>query len=255
MKLLLQVLFFVLASTIEVEVRAAIVSVPNQDVVTQEPADCLWADSTCAMKTQSGRKYETKIGSTSVLMGPDTIIVRLSADSLLLVEGEVWVKSENSPFKIRTEYGDAEVAAAGEAWLVRSEKRVLIRSMRFATQIHARKSEEVIPLQPGFEVYLEGITSKGFAHLTIPSVLDFRDHMRRWARLYRGPKKEFVNELQRFDPILREAAVASSELHVELAKRYLASEKASDDEAKLKREQYERESARLRKLFRDRLER
>jgi hypothetical protein len=79
--------------------------------------------------------------------------------------------------------------------------------------------------------------------------------MRRWARLYRGPKKEFKNELQRFDPILRQAAIASSELHASLAKRYLASQKAVDDEAELRRQEYQRESARLRKLFRERLER
>jgi hypothetical protein len=90
----MQILFDFLASTMEVEVRAAIVSLPNQTEVTQEPAECLWAESTCALKTQTARKYETKIGSTSVLMGPDTIIVRLNQDSVLLVQGEIWIKAE-----------------------------------------------------------------------------------------------------------------------------------------------------------------
>ncbi|MEQ1878060.1 MAG: hypothetical protein ABL958_15565, partial [Bdellovibrionia bacterium] len=88
----LQFLFFLLASTVEVEVHAAIVTLPNQAEVAQEPAGCLTAQSVCAIKTQDGRKFETQIGSTNVLLGPDTIIVRLNADSLLLVQGEVWLR-------------------------------------------------------------------------------------------------------------------------------------------------------------------
>ncbi|HEX4926288.1 MAG TPA: hypothetical protein VFV50_19495 [Bdellovibrionales bacterium] len=251
---LARVLLFVLASIVEVQVRAAIVMLPNQDVVLQEPADCLFKESMCAMKTKPGHKFETKIGSTSLILGSDTIIVRTAQDSLLLVQGEVWVKAAGE-FHVRSEYGEVKLNEDGEAWFVRGEKRVLVRTLREGSVVIARNSQEHMLLLQGFEIAMEGVTASGHGRLSVPTVINFRDHLRRWARLYRGPKKEFVNELQRFEPVLREAAIQSSDLHVEMAKRRIASEQAELDRQLEEQRRIERENARLRKLFRDRLER
>lgn len=245
---------FLLASIIEVQVRAAIVMLPNQEVVFQEPAGCVFKESMCAMKTKPGYKFETKIGATSLIMGSDTIIVRTAQDSLLLVQGEIWVKAAGE-FHVRSEYGEVKLNEDGEAWFVRSQKRVLVRTLREGSVVSARNSRDHLLLLQGFEIAMEGVTASGYGRLSVPTVINFRDHLRRWARLYRGPKKEFVNELQRFEPIIYEAAIQSSDLHVEMAKRHIASEQAALDRRLDEQKRIERENARLRKLFRDRLER
>jgi hypothetical protein len=244
---------FLLFSIIDVQVRAGIVALPNQPEPLQEPAGCLWNESQCALKTSSDRKFRTQIGASEVVIGPDSIVIRLDSSALLLVSGEVWVKTSGQ-FYVRSEFGDYRVIE-GEGWIVRDEKSVLVRSLRGEGVVFSRNRPEDLPLLPGFEVRLGGVGKSGGGSLSIPTVIMFRDHLKRWARLYSGTKKEFVHEIHKFDPVLREAAVQASEMHEGLIKRQLASENIENQRLREQRRKYDEETARIRKLFRERANR
>jgi hypothetical protein len=246
---------FFLASILEVQVHAnsSIVLLQKQDELYQEPDNCLVESSVCAVKTAAGRKYELTVNKSKVTLGSDSILVRLGLDSIQLVQGSVAIETIGS-LKIETEYGTI-LSADGKLWLSHESDRILVRSLSGTANIQKRGSHDDLPLPAGFEIRIGGVSKKGVASSTVPTVMDLTDHIRRASRLFAGTKKEFRKELQKLSVIVDHAAVIASQLAESWVEREIAAVTAEQERREKVRKNFEAESIRLRQLFRERLNR
>ena len=81
----------------------------------QEPIGCLNQQVVCALSTYDKSRYEMVVGSTQLILGGRTTVIRNDADLITIIAGELWVKT-NGHIKIQSEFGSYELGS-GEAWI------------------------------------------------------------------------------------------------------------------------------------------
>jgi len=231
---ILRVVLFTLASILDVRVHAATLTLPSQSDVAQEPSSCIQSESVCAVRTKTGRKYEFTIGTTKIILGSASSLIRTGLNSAILLGGEAWVMADDE-FELQSEFGSYKFSA-GEAWFIRSDKRLTVRSIAGVGQL-TPKGDTQLPVPAGFEMWISGVTKKGRAASSIPQAMDFNDHVKRWAKLYSKPKKNFKAEVKS----LREVWVAAVETTSEFDAKFVQREVASAYESKIRIEKSERE--------------
>jgi hypothetical protein len=240
---------FTLFSIVDVRIHAATLALPFQKDIVQEPSSCLETEKVCAIKTLKGRKFEFKIGTVQIIMGSGSSLIRTGVNSAILLTGEMWVRADSS-FEVQSEFGIYKIFH-GEAWIIRSEDRLTVRTIRGIGELTPR-GDQSLPLPAGFEMWIAGIGKKGHATASVPQVFDFKDQVRRWAKLYPLSRKNFKDELKFLRETLVVAVEMSSEFNSKIVQREVAS--TYTYEAKIRKERLERERLKeaiaLKALFR-----
>lgn len=261
-----QLLLFLATFVLEVRVKASTHEEPAavkqeahapakkvEVLVQQEPFECLKTKAACAIKTREGQSFELELDSkTSIVLDHSSALIRISNNEIRLVSGSVWVKAQET-FKVKTEFGDLVSSTPGEFWVTRTKERVTAKATEATVQLLPRGSQDRLILDSGLQNYIGSIGLDGKAETGVPLAIPFKDHVIQWARVYRGPKKDFEEKLEAFHGRWKQATVESAEINKALYTRMVSSadeEKAATDahEAKV---QAEREANR--KFFRSRV--
>jgi hypothetical protein len=239
---------FILIFTVNVKVKAAVVQLPTQKDITQEPKDCLNSDSTCALKTHHGAKYELQINNGSIVMDESTSIVRKNSGEFVLVSGTIWIKSK-AEIKIETEFGEV-TSSGGEFWIHHDQAKVIASAIEGDLTLTGHGSGIAMRVESGEENWLGPVGSDGKSTSGIPCAIAFDEHVKRWARLYSGPKPAFEADVKSFHSRWTRSLASVAQYHSELAERRRAVlAKEAEASARIKAQEESRSSD-MRALFR-----
>lgn len=250
---LLQVITFIFVATIEVRVHASgaasgVVSLREDMAPLQEPAGCLEEGDTCAIKTNTGRKFQLEVGKSKVTLGSGSSAIKAGKDKITFVRGTALVKAE-SPLFIETEFGKV-IVKQGEVILLKQESKLITRVNSGEVFIQPRGFSEMIAVEPGEENWMGTVDKSGIAQTGVSTSINFTEHALIWSSLYFGKKRSFEKELKTFAQAWRQANEKTAAAHADLAQRRIASIEADFQRRQKelqKRQAYESE---LRHLFR-----
>ena len=248
MTLAARLFLFIFIFTVNVKVKAAVVQLPTQKEITQEPQDCLLADTTCALKTHHGAKYELHVDGGSIVLDESTTLVRKAKSQFILVSGTIWVKS-SSEVKVATEYGDI-TSGGGEFWVRHEANKVWASSVDTTLALLGHGSGVALRVDHGEENWLGPVGHDGKSTSGVPRAIVFDEHVKRWARLYSGPRPAFEAAVKTFHGNWTRSLASVAQYHSQLAeqRREVLAKEAS--EAARIKAQEESRSSDMRALFR-----
>ena len=246
---------FVMTFSIEVSVHASELN------IQQEPHDCLATKDVCAIQNLNESGFEVKIGDAVVTLDRASSLIRQSTNEIRLVSGTAWIQAQ-SMFIVTTEYGSVKnlissgsegALDGGDFWVSKNSQGLTAIAISADVELAPKGSNERLLVSQGLQNTLGHIGFNGQAATGIPLPIPFKDHVFRWARLYRGPKKDFEPQVDRFRAKWQQATEASAEINRSLYARKVASvdqAKRIEDDKKAK---VEAENLALRKMFRQRM--
>ncbi|MCB0385379.1 MAG: hypothetical protein KDD43_08305 [Bdellovibrionales bacterium] len=246
---------FVLASIIEVRVNAAKndhkKSLVHSGPVA-EPPDCVVQNSfPCAVQISSKKHWLWTWPQGRVEFSPGTVVILKSPGDLKIVRGELILYSTSGGAWLRTLFGD--VAVSDGILLVRREEdegAVEITTLRGEAQIFPKGGKENLFVPAGYRNWLGAVEANGEAGSGIPQAANKERCLKVWAELFRGEKPDFFSFANDFHSSWMRAVESAGDLHRELIARTIASMEAERAEQARLREIRERESRKLRALFR-----
>ena len=236
--------------TIEVRVRAESVQKTEANAPLVNPAGCVGdVKSLCAIETAEDEKFTFKLETGTVVLGPETTVVRHSSNELRLLRGHVWIRPiAGKIIQFRTEFGWAR--ANTEYWIERTDRTMTASAAKGPVEIQARASHEVLTVPLGLENTLSRVGKNGRATVGIPMPIDPKRHLERWAQLYSGSKSAFEKEVAVFKASWTKGRAEATAIHRTLLERKVASidaESKARAEARRKIEARDRE---IREKFR-----
>lgn len=246
---LLQVITFLFVATIEVKVHAAeVVSLREDDRLLQEPEGCLEDGDTCAIKTNTGRKFQFEISKSKVTLGSGSSAIKAGKDKFTFVSGTVLVKAE-SPLFIETEFGRV-IVKSGEVLLLKQDSKLVTRVNSGEVFIQPRGFSEMIAIQPGEENWMGSVDKSGIAQTGVATSINFTEHALIWSSLYFGKKRTFEKELKEFAEVWKQTNEKTARIHADLAQRRIASIEADYQRRQKELKKRQAYEAELRFLFR-----
>lgn len=228
-----------------------IVQLPNASQIQEEPKNCLLETSRCAVRTRIGEKFKLSVGESVVHLDQQTAVVRLSAESVRLISGAIWVQAK-SPFTVQTEFGEMKTEP-GEMWVHRTSEYVYANASVNRVLIFARGAKSELWVEPGWENWIGRVGRNGVAETGVPKPIHFETYIERWARLHVGSKTSFEKAVKDFHRTWSVAVKEAAEVHQALYERKMASLEAAEQREKERRERIEAENRALREMFRRRL--
>lgn len=239
---LFQVLAFVLASIVEVHVKAQeVVTLPEAKSPIEVPEKCLVEASVCTVKTKSHQRYTLKMEDTDVVLSANSVFARLTNETGSVIDGLVYINTKKN-FKIETPYGSF-VSQGGEFLVYHQEKQYLAKVLNGELIIEPRGHDKKLTLAAGFENWIGRVDVSGKASVGIPQPLDYALVTKHLAPIYPGSKNEFAALMRALHISWQDSVAEAALTHEQMVKRELASqaEREKQREAARKKMQEERE--------------
>jgi hypothetical protein len=250
---LVKALLFVSTFSLEITVHAADKSVPIEIQTTlQEPHNCLATKDVCAVENLGETGFDVKVGDSIVTLDHGSSLIRKSDNEVRMIKGTAWIKAEKT-MVVSSEYGAFQNVGSGDFWVTKTSTQVTAMAVSSDVEIKPRGSQETLLISQGLQNSLSQVGFNGQAATGIPMPIPFKDHVMRWGRLYRGPKKAFESSVDEFHVKWEAATEAAAVIHHSLYDRVIAS---ADQEAKAeaaKKAKIEAENQALRDMFRKRI--
>lgn len=240
----MKVAAFIVAFTLNVQVHASEI---------QLPAGCLTdAKAVCAVENPNEQGFEVKVGESTVVLDHASSLVRTSEHEIRLVKGTAWVKATGL-VTVQSEFGAVANVGSGDFWVTKTKSQITALAVSTDVNLRPKGSQETLLVSQGLQNTLGQVTFGGVAETGIPMPIPFKEHLFRWARLYRGDKKEFETQVDKFHETWTDASRASAQINQQLFERKVASvdELAKAEEAK--RSKVQSEQNQLRQMFRKRM--
>lgn len=240
MQIVLRILFFVLASILEVEVKAdSLATWATLRSPLQYPADCISKEGVCAIRTLPETKSIVQGDGSTMVLGASSALVRAEDGSYQFANGSVFAeaKSEQS---IKGIYGDVRFVGS----VILSEVPAggfLVRSLEGSVSFRALGYQEWTPLSPGYQILLQKVDKTGKAKVTFPQAIDLRETLVFLAHINTLPAGKFESHWRELAQTWKSAVVGTSQLHAKLYDRELASQNEQLANAKKRREAQRRE--------------
>lgn len=234
---LLQIMLFLVASILEVEVKAALQSYP---------VDCLESQVQCTLKTSHHSKHLIPDGDANITMGPDTGMLRDFAKQWNVVSGQILVDSKKD-YELGHLFGGLRVH--GRAVVQAAGNRVIIKSLQGVIHYKGLGHADWISLTEGYEVTISKVDVSGKSGISFPKAFDMRQTLRFLGSISDLPPEQFLEEWRSIATTWRAAVAGSSRLHKHLYERELASYKATQDQEERRQESIRRERAFYKELM------
>lgn len=183
----------------------------------------------CAVWTFKKKKL---IWDETIIFASANSLFELQKNRLYQIRGYLWIVSSKKPYQVISRFGIASTKS-GHIWSEVKDDKMVLRSLKNTFEVIPRGAETtVMKLVPGFETHLSFIDQKkGVAEYTIPSVMNFREHLRVFGRVFPYHIMDFKEALYNLGQVVVKATKLASHWHKSLVERKLASleEKALRD--------------------------
>jgi hypothetical protein len=244
----LQILAFILASILEVSVKAQeVLNFPETLAPIQVPENCLIESSVCTLKTAERQKYTLKMEGAEIVLSANSTFARLSAHSGSVINGYVFLKVQDK-FHIETPYGGIS-GSDGEYLVYQQDKHVLVRNLTGQVTLEPRGHETSLPVEKGFENWMGRVDVKGLATIGIPHSLDYNSMLKDVAPIYPGTKKDFTALMKDFRPLWQDAVHVSAQTDETLVQREIARQKDQQKQRELAQRKWQEERDYLRSIL------
>ncbi len=235
----LNVLFFILAFTIEVKVRASEIFLEK---IIQTPDHCLQETGYCIIKNLD-KKYSYKGESFTLSLTPESIVVRQKQKEFSFVKGQVYIKADTKvTFEIP--YGTIEVESDSQVLLEKYEEKVTVQTIFGKAFLKPLGEKKPILVMAGHENYISQVGENFRAQTGIPKPIIIEPLLKAWAYHVEIKKEKFLEDVEAFKSIHEKAVQELSILNEQIASREIASVKseklAREERAKKSKEQKEK---------------
>ena len=242
--LITHALLFIVSFSIEITVHASAI---------MEPRNCLNTKAVCAIENPSVEPLEIKVGSSILTLDHDTTLVRTTDSHVRLVKGTLWVRA-TPEMTVSAEFGDAQATTSSEFWITRSKDSMTVSTVLGAVEISGRGTNEKLIVTAGLQNTLGSVNLAGQSSTGLPMPIPFKELVTRWAKFYRGPKKDFLAQVDAFHTVWVDASKESAEINRTLYSRKVASVEslkraAAEKSAKANAEKRELHELYLRRVF------
>lgn len=237
-------LVFIIFFSIDVTVKAS--SLAQLKMPVEEPRHCLARDAVCAIGTYPDSKYELDLGPIHLFLSSDTNLTRLQRNRYILLKGEVWVRAEDEVV-FESEYGNLSINH-GNAFVARDGKRLIVRNLNAQVEMNP-KGTKAFEVERGFENALAPVDKSGHSATEIPQLIDLNSSLTKLGQLYTGQKLEFKMFAEELFYDWSSIVDKASRLHADLAMRAVAADNEAAANESRRRQAFEAERLRLRRLF------
>lgn len=253
----LRVFIFLFFSVVTIRVHAKQVMSFVSGSGFQMPEGCL-ANLTkgCVVRSSNGETVRIELNKNTIDLDEDSVVRIDENAGISLVRGGVWILAETKQ-KVSVEYGVVESDGFFRVMKDSAKERVSGRSQRVHIQslkgfVQVRPLGEVTGLRidPGEENWVSTVGANGRATVGSPLPIPFKQVVSSWARVFRGSKSDFAQEVRALSLRWHQAVEANANFHKEVVERRLASIERSEKierDRRLKQQAYRRG---LRELFR-----
>lgn len=243
----LQIFVFILASVLEVQVKADMVTLPEARVPMEVPTNCLLESSICSIKTNAKQKYTFEVGEQKVVLLDSTVFMRTTATSGSLISGTVYL-NPSSAFVIETPYGSLKSEGA-EYFVIQSQNEFIVEVLSGKVVLSPLGHSSSVDVNAGYQNRIGRVNKHGQAYVGIPGPLSFQQTVKRLAKIHSGDKKVFGSRVQELHKTYQDAVYESSLIHKELVRRELASQEEKQRQAEIQRKNWEQERAHWRQIL------
>lgn len=236
MKKWMRLFLFLVAFQVDVTLKA-------QDIVVQEPAECLKSSASCFLNIKSNaflyKSPQFELGALK-----ESVFEKIAVDHFKYLEGVGYFKVKK-PLKVQTVYGLLSVSS-GEFWIRPLEKsqRILIVNVDSDLKIDLRDGRTV-DIYPGFQNWISGIDSQGFSQIGMIEPLELSGLIKDLAIFHQGTKQEFDLKVAGLKVRHQEALSRGSDLYQNRVDRHIASVKAEAERVQLKKQKELQERRRV----------
>lgn len=231
MKKWIRLVIFLLAFQMEFRVRAS-------GALSEKPSVCTKSKETCSLQVKTeGPRFHSSEGS---------VLIKVSQKLWRFVKGTLWVE-KGAGIEIETLYGNI-IASQGQYWLVERDSKILIRNMNADLQVTLRDGKK-LNVPDGFEFWIEGLNTKGQSEYGMIQPIDMKDHLRLWHSMYKGSKKDFIDEVRYFRGNWGDLVEKSSAIYEKSVLRELASVHEKEEAQRLQKEHLEKQRQQMKKLY------
>jgi hypothetical protein len=213
---LLNVLFFLLAFSVDVRVHAKLI---------QTPEKCLDTKEYCVLKSE-GSKEIVKIDDVVVSLKSDSTLIRQTENYFSFVKGTFLIKT-NQKASVDTSYGKVSLDAGAQVIFEKKENVVTIETIFGKSLMHPVGAKKSIYILEGYENYLSEVDNSLKAQVGIPKPIIVDSLLKNWAMLTDSSKKDFVEDVDRFKEVHEKAVKDLSILNDQIVQREIASVTAS----------------------------
>lgn len=242
MKKWIRLVIFLLAFQMEIRVRAS-------GSLIEQPSSCLKSKETCSVQVKADG-INLAQDSVDLHASGGSVFVRVSDRLWRFVKGTVWVE-KGAGVEIETLYGNI-IAFQGQYWILEKDSKIIIRNMDAELQVTLRDGKK-LNVPEGFEFWISGLNSKGQSEFGMIQPVDMKDHLPLWHSMYKGSKKDFLNEVRHLRENWGDLVGKSSSLYKNAALRELASLREKDEVQRQYKERLELQRHRMQKLYYERV--
>lgn len=234
---------FILASAIEVQVRAS-----DQTAFVQEPQQCLRSTGDCSIKAKVD-KQKFDLGKGELVLGRGAIVYRDQAEVAHLVRGFVTMNTDGE-LSIQSEFAKIGCASECVVLIEKNTTHVRVTTVSGEARVYPKGESVALNLPEGYSMRVGQVLPNGKADAEIPQAAQYEPTFKKWWASYAGEKEAFLKSALEFREACRVAVEAGSTLHLDLAHRYIASVEDERREAEEARRRQAAEQEKMRRLFR-----
>jgi hypothetical protein len=217
-------------------------------VKADEVKSCLDHTLPCAISSE-GKKILSGSG-LRLVMDRHSLLEQRKDKTVELIRGGFYVETSEARV-FQTPYVKIWCEGTCKGLFQRELVQVNLVSLEGRWLMQRKGEEQTYSLVAGLQVQVGEVSTDGRAQMEFPQSLPWTPTVNEWAALYPGPLQDLKRELLKFRPTWKEAVEAASQLHIQVAKREIASYEKDQAEQRAKQHAHEREDQSLRALFRE----
>lgn len=218
-------------------------------VRAEELAGSCWdKEMPCPVQANDRRRLVESEG-LKISLAAGSLVEQRDADSVQLVQGSFYIFTSRAVV-FKTPYAQFECEDECKALVEREPLRLTLKSLAGRWLVTRKGETQQYALPAGLQILLGEVEPNGRAQMEFPQSLPWLSTVKSWAKLYPGSAKELRQEVADFRPAWREAVEAVSRLHLDTAKRAIASYESNQAQELARQKARAREDESLRSLFR-----
>lgn len=195
----------------------------------EHPDGCLEKSSFCTIR--SLKRYAVQEDEFRISMKSDTVLMRHDPLSWSFVTGNIFIKTKKT-LTFKTTYGEIIISPNTQCLIQRNKKNYAVQVLFGQVLLKGLGHNQSYAVLEGFENFLSQVDGSMKSGIGIPKPVLLDSALIDWNFHFAGTKKQFMEDVEKFKPLLETAKNELSHLNQTIVHRELASAESEIQEKK-----------------------